>query len=140
MGAIFRTAEAIGVKKIYLTGYTPAPLDKFKRVNKAIAKTALGAEKIIAWEKIKNISVLLNKLKTTKHQLVALEQAKNSVDYKTVTPQPPIAMVVGNEVTGLTTSILAKMDIVAEIAMIGRKESLNVAVATGIALFRWLDK
>lgn len=140
MGAIFRTAEAIGVQKIYLTGYTPAPLDEFKRPNKEIAKTALGAERIIAWEKIKNIFPLLDNLKTKTYKLVALEQSKNSVDYKKVKLQPPVAIVVGNEVTGLTPPILKHCDLIAEIPMRGRKESLNVAVATSIALFCWLDK
>ncbi len=139
VGAIFRTAEAVGVQKIYLTGYTPSPLDEFDRPNKEIAKTALGAERIISWGKIKNIFRLLDNLKTKTYQLVALEQTKNSLDYNKVKLELPVAIVVGNEVTGLTPTVLKHCNLIAEIPMRGRKESLNVAVATGIALFRWLD-
>ncbi len=139
VGAIFRTAEAAGVSKIYLTGYTPAPVDQFGRVNKEIAKTALRAEKTIVWEKVENIFELIQKLKTEDWQLIALEQAKNSVDYREVKLGEKAAVLVGNEVEGIGEGILKLCDAVAEIPMRGSKESLNVAVATGVALFRWLE-
>lgn len=138
VGAIFRTAEAIGVQKIYLTGYTPAPLDEFKRPNKEISKTALGAEQYVAWEKVVSLPKLLKELSIDNYQLVALEQAKNSLDYRQLKLTAKTAIIVGNEVTGLTPAILKHCDLIAEIPMRGRKESLNVAVATGIALFHWL--
>lgn len=138
VGAIFRTADACGIDKIYLVGYTPAPVDEFGRNNMGIAKTAIGAEKSVVWEKTKTISPLLKKLKQAGFLLVAVEQANQSIDYKQVKLKYPCALVVGEEVHGLTPSILSTCDIVAEIPMKGQKESLNVSVATGIALFRLL--
>ncbi len=139
VGSIFRTADACGASKIYLTGYTPAPVDQFGRVSKEITKTALGAEKTLAWEKLKNISNLLTKLKKEKFYLIAVEQSKNSVDYKKVKIKDKTAFIFGNEVTGLPKNILNKCDVTAEIPMKGEKESLNVSVSAGVALFRILD-
>lgn len=138
VGSIFRTADACGINKIYLTGYTPAPIDKFGRVNKEIAKTALGAEKIIAWEKLESISKLITKLKKEGFPLVAIEQAEGSVDYKKVKAKNKTAFIFGNEVNGLPKNILEKCDVIAEIPMKGEKESLNVSVSVGVALFRIL--
>lgn len=138
VGAIFRTADAAGIAKIFLCGYTPAPVDEFNRVNPSIAKTALGAEKNIAWEKVTSITILINKLKKAGYQIVALEQAENSIDYKKIKPKFPAALVLGEEVSGLTPAILKTCDLVAEIPMRGKKESLNVSVAAGVALFRIL--
>ena len=140
VGAIFRTADAIGVAKIYLIGYTPAPMDQFGRVNKEIAKTALGAEKTIEWEKVEDILELIKKLKEKSCQIVALEQAANSIDYKKAELKKDVAIILGNEVGGIEPEILKQCDVVAEIPMRGGKESLNISVAAGVALFRWLDK
>jgi len=139
VGAIFRTADAIGVSKIYLIGYTPAPTDQFGRVNKEIAKTALGAEKTIEWEQAEDILELIKKLKETSCQIVALEQTANSVDYKKVKLEKEVAIILGQEVEGIGLEILKECDMVAEIPMRGGKESLNVSVSAGVALFRWFD-
>lgn len=139
VGSIFRTADAVGVSKIYLSGYTPAPTDKFGRANKEIAKTALGAEQTIEWEKNENVWELIKKLKTDNQQLIALEQSSDSIDYKKVKINGAIAIILGNEVEGIAPEILKQCDLVAEIPMRGKKESLNVAVAAGVALFRWLS-
>jgi tRNA G18 (ribose-2'-O)-methylase SpoU len=139
VGAIFRTADACGVGKIYLAGYTPAPLDQFGRVNKDIAKTALGAEKTLAWEKVKSVSSLLTKLKKQGFSLIAIEQSDKAVDYKKVKATNKVAFIFGNEVTGLSKGFLGKCDIIAEIPMCGEKESLNVSVSAGVALFRILN-
>lgn len=139
VGSIFRTADACGVNNIFLTGYTPAPIDKFGRADKQIAKTALGAEKNIAWEKVENISKLITKLKREKFYLIAIEQDKNSVDYKKVKAKDKTAFIFGNEVEGLPKNILEKCDVIAEIPMRGEKESLNVSVSAGVALFRILN-
>ncbi|MFA6253793.1 MAG: TrmH family RNA methyltransferase [Candidatus Paceibacterota bacterium] len=139
VGSIFRTADAVGVNKIYLTGYTPAPIDKFGRADKQIAKTALGAEKTITWEKTEDISKLLAKLKKEGFYLIAIEQDKNSVDYKEVRVKEKTAFIFGNEVDGLSKNILKKCDAIAEIPMKGEKESLNVAVSVGVALFQILE-
>jgi len=139
VGAIFRTAEAVGISKIYLAGYTPCPVDKFNRIRKDISKSALGAELIVPWEYKKSLSVLLTKLKKENYKIIAIEQDKNSVDYKKVRLSHKNAFIVGTEVSGLPKSILKKCDIIAEIPMKGKKESLNVSVATGVALFRILS-
>jgi len=140
VGAIFRTADAIGASEIYLVGYTSAPVDQFGRINKAIAKTALGAEKTIEWEPVEDILELIKKLKEKSCQIVALEQAANSIDYKKAELKKDVAIILGNEVGGIEPEILKQCDVVAEIPMRGGKESLNISVAAGVALFRWLDK
>jgi len=140
VGAIFRTAEAVGINKIYLTGYTPCPLDRFGKIRKDISKSALGAEKIVPWEYKKTSWPLLRKLKKDKFKIIAIEQAQNSIDYKKVKIDDRNAFILGNEVLGLSKKILDKCDIIAEIPMQGKKESLNVSVATGVALFGILNK
>jgi tRNA G18 (ribose-2'-O)-methylase SpoU len=138
-GSIFRTAECAGVSKIFLTGYTPTPLDRFGRERKDFAKVALGAEKIIPWEYKRNIEMVLKILRREGVKIIAVEQAKNSIDYKKVKIKGPTAFIFGNEVSGLSASILKKADIFAEIPLRGKKESLNVSVSTGIILFRILN-
>ncbi|MBI4135926.1 MAG: RNA methyltransferase [Candidatus Vogelbacteria bacterium] len=135
VGAIFRVADAIGTSKIFLTGYTPTPRDRFGRPNRRVVKTALGAEKFVPWEQFTDIGRLLYKLQANSYKLVALEQSNRSVDYRQVKIKGPTAIIVGNEVRGLNPSILKKCDTIAEIPMRGRKESLNVAVACGVFLF-----
>lgn len=135
VGAMFRTADAAGVKKVYLTGYTPTPIDRFGRVQKEIAKTALGAEKSISWEHQSRITSLITKLKREGILIVALEQTNQSENYKDVYIKKSLALIVGNEVRGISQQICDQCDRVIEIPMKGKKESLNVSVATGIALF-----
>jgi len=139
VGAIFRTADAAGVSKIYLTGYTPTPLDRFGRERTDVAKAALGAEKSVAWEHTPELAELILKLKSESYTIVALEQAENSTDYKNFKALEKTALVLGEERYGITTDILESCDHVIEIPMRGKKESLNVSVATGIALFRILN-
>ena len=136
VGSIFRTADGAGVAKIWLTGYTPAPVDEFKRVNSEIAKTALGAEDSVLWEKQENILKLIEELKKNGYQIWALEQNKKSVDYREARLTGKTALIVGNEVGGIEPEILDRCDQAIEIPMRGSKESLNVAVATGVAVFQ----
>ncbi|KKR70529.1 MAG: tRNA/rRNA methyltransferase (SpoU) [Candidatus Nomurabacteria bacterium GW2011_GWB1_40_7] len=138
VGAIFRTADVAGIDKIYLTGYTPLPIDRFGRKRKDLAKSALGAEELVKWEQKKNILSLLSKLKREKYFIIAIEQDEDSIDYKKAKTKNKNAFIVGAEVEGLPQNILKKRDVIAEIPMKGKKESLNVSVATGIALFRML--
>ncbi len=135
VGAMFRTADAVGVDKIYLVGYTPTPLDRFGRKRGDLAKSALGAEEFVPWEQIKSITPLLSKLKKQGFQIIAIEQDKNSINYKKVKPKARNVFIVGNEVLGIPKSILKKCDLIAEIPMRGRKESLNVATSLGIVLY-----
>lgn len=129
VGSIFRTADAFGITKIYLTGYTPPP------PHEKISKTALGAEKWIPWEKRVSVGQLLKDLKLQKIELVALEQSTKSVPLHRFRPHCPLGLIVGNEARGLSESILKEVDRIVEIPMRGRKESLNVAVAFGIAAY-----
>lgn len=135
---MFRTADAAGIDKIYLTGYTPAPLDRFGRKRKDLAKSALGAEEFVAWGQVESISKLISKLKREGFKIIAIEQDKNSIDYRKVKLENQNAFIVGPEVTGIPKNILKLCDIIAEIPMRGKKESLNVSVALGIALFGML--
>lgn len=139
VGAIFRTADACGVSKIFLAGYTPAPIDRFGRARKDIQKSALGAEKNVEWEQVKNINELIEKLKKEKFQIVSVEQSKKSVDYKDFKLKKDTAFVLGSETEGVPKEILTKSDKIIEIPMLGKKESLNVSVSAGVVLFRILD-
>ena len=147
VGAIFRTADAAGVAKIFLIGTTPCPIDRFGRTRKEIAKTALGAEKTMAWEWRPVFSVgkggfsdLVRELKKTGFKIIGVEQNKKSVDYKKIKlpPKTKAAFVFGGEVSGISPAHLKNCDIIAEIPMRGKKESLNVSVAAGIAMFQIL--
>lgn len=139
VGSIFRTSDAIGISKIYLLGITPDPIDRFGRNRKDIAKSALGAEITIGWEHRNDKEELMKELKDFGYKIVSLEQTKDSLDYKKLSINEDIALVVGNEVSGVSKEVLELSDIKIEIPMRGGKESLNVSVATGIALFRLFD-
>lgn len=137
VGAIFRTADGMGASKLYLTGYSPTPHDKKKilqtSAQKMIAKTALGAQETLAWEYCKNIKELIKKLKQEGVAIVALEQDERSVDYEKYIPQKSVALILGNEPIGVEREVLDLCDAIIEIPMRGKKNSLNVAVALGVA-------
>lgn len=136
VGAIFRTADAVGIDKIFLVGCTPRPTDQFGRIKKDIAKSALGAETWIPWEYKKSLPAIISKLRREKYKIVALEQNKKSIDYRKYKKPQKMAFILGEEVNGIDKNILKKCDKIIEIPMYGKKESLNVSVACGIALFR----
>lgn len=138
VGSIFRTSDALGVDKIYLSGYTPSPIDKYGRARKDIGKVALGAEKTIVWEYEEDPKKIIKNLKREGFQVVCVEQDKKSVDYKKLKVKEKVLFVMGNEVLGVDKKILELCDDVVEIPMRGEKESLNVSVAYGVALFRIL--
>ncbi len=133
VGSIFRTSDALGIDKIYLCGCTPTPTDRFGRARKDLAKVALGAEKDIAWEYVKETKEIIKKLKKEKFQIIAVEQDKKSINFKKIKPKYPLAIVMGNEVGGIDKKTLNLCDLIAEIPMMGNKESLNVSVSFGIA-------
>jgi tRNA G18 (ribose-2'-O)-methylase SpoU len=135
VGAIFRTADGTGVKKIYLSGYTPAPIDRFGRARQDISKAALGAEKTVEWESVPDHFSLLKRLKKEGYQVVGVEQDKNSIDYKKIPKTEKTLIIMGEEVNGIPNEVLNLCDVIAEIPMLGQKESLNVSVATGIILY-----
>jgi tRNA G18 (ribose-2'-O)-methylase SpoU len=140
VGSIFRTADCAGVKKIYLAGYTPAPVDRFGRKRADFAKVSLGAEEAVEWESAADAETLIKELKASGMKIIAVEQDENAVDYKKVKIGGPSAIIYGNEVGGVPKEIVKLCDTVAEIPMHGTKESLNVSVSVGISLFRMLGR
>ena len=146
IGSIFRTCEGLGVKKIFCSGYTPFPTfqgDKrlphiADKLTRQISKTSLGAEKNVPFLAIQDITEIINKLKKDGFDIIALEQTPNSVilpKLKT-NPNQKIALLLGEEVHGITQNLLKECDYSIEIPMFGQKESFNVSVATGIALYK----
>ncbi len=135
VGSIFRTADAAGVSRIYLSGYTPRPVDRFGRPQKEIAKTALGAEDYIPWEYNMSPNTFITRLKKKKWSIVGIEQDTRAVDYRSYKAKNRTLFILGNEVRGLSKDLRRKCDTLIEIPMRGKKESLNVAVAAGIILF-----
>lgn len=134
VGSVFRTADAFGITKIYLTGYTGTPANPIHK-NK-IAKSALGAETWVPWEYEKSAVRLIKRLKLEKIQIVALENNVKSVNIQKFKPNYPIALLLGEEVRGISSTLLKLCDKVVEIPMQGKKESLNVSVAFGIAAYQ----
>lgn len=130
VGSFFRTADAFGVEKIILGGYTGYP------PHKEIAKTALGAQEWVKWEKQYHLGKKLLELKREGFSLIGLENnIKGTIPLQEFVPSFPLVLVAGNEVRGISKSIRQRMDAFISIPMQGKKESLNVAVAFGIAAY-----
>ena len=127
VGSIFRTSDALGVSKIFLCGISGQP------PNHKISKTALGAEESVPFEYCRQIGRLIDKLKKSKINIIALEQDKKAVEYTKFKPKFPLALIVGNEVKGISKKILKKCDKIIFLPMSGQKESLNVSVSFGVA-------
>lgn len=140
VGSIFRTAEGFGIKEIVLSGYTPYPTfdgdtrlpHLAEKITRQIHKTALGAETMVpfryydtleTWNAENNLS------------LIALEQAENSIPLGNYQPPERFALLLGEEVNGIPQDILDRCDSILEIPMQGQKESFNVSVAAGVALY-----
>jgi 23S rRNA (guanosine2251-2'-O)-methyltransferase len=147
VGSIFRTADAVGIEKIILVGQSPAPVDRFGRQREDLKKVSLGAEKNVAWEYIESekLEEVVGDLQSNNFKIIALEQDKNSIDYNEINStlvdeagnhKHDLAVVVGNEVNGVSKNILKLADYIVEIPMRGEKESLNVSVSTGIILYK----
>ena len=138
VGSIFRSANAAGVSHVWLTGYTPAPQDRFGRVKREIEKTALGAERAVSWSTHRSFGSVLKSLKKNNVKLVAVEQTPSALDYRTFELVEPTCFIFGNEVQGLSKQIIMHADVVIHISLPGGKESLNVSVVAGIVLFSML--
>lgn len=140
VGSIFRTANAVGIEKIILCGITPTPLDKKGRRRSDFAKVALGAEDVVAWEYCETTKEALEKIKKEDFYIIAIEQDGTSLDYKSVSVEGKenVAFIIGAEVEGMSNDALALCDAIVEIPMLGTKESLNVTIAFGIAVYRIL--
>ena len=132
VGSIFRTAEAVGISRIHLCGMTPTP------DNPRLAKTAIGAEKIVAWQHHKNGLSAAKTLLDNGFSLWAVEGGAEATPlFETDISQntQKIALVIGNELAGVDPEILSLCERVLYIPMEGSKESLNVTVAFGIAAY-----
>lgn len=143
VGSLLRTAEGLGVKEVYLTGYTPYPAltndarlpHLSQKIDSQIHKTALGAEKHLAITVSPDIDSVLNSLATKGFSLVALEQHQRAVDLKNFKSPPAFALIVGNEIEGIAPDILSRCQFIIEIPMKGHKESFNVVQAAAMALY-----
>ena len=148
VGSIFRTAEGLGVEKLYLTGYTPYPRlendDRLphliNKLDKAISKVSLGAEKNLDFDYHDDIFELIKKYKQKNYRIVALEQAKNSVNILNYKPMEKSILIIGNEVDGIEQSVLESSEDILEIPMMGKKESFNVVQAMAIASFYLINQ
>lgn len=129
VGSIFRTADGAGVEKLYLCGMTGTP------PRAEIRKAALGAEESVAWEYFATTQDALRHLRAQGYQLVAVERAESSVDFRAAHYAFPLALVIGHEYEGIPADVLQACDNIVALPMYGRKHSLNVAVAFGIAAY-----
>jgi tRNA G18 (ribose-2'-O)-methylase SpoU len=130
VGSIFRTADGARIAKLYLSGYTPHP------PRREIEKTALGATETVPWEYHKNALDAIAHIKAQNIPVCVLEHTDESVPYYSLTRKDfPLCLVVGNEITGVSREILARADMAVDIPMFGMKQSLNAAVAFGVAVF-----
>ncbi len=129
VGSIFRTADGVGVEKIWLCGITGYPPDA------QIAKTALGAETRVPWDHAYEAKDVIRSLKKSGYQIVLLEQTNTSCSYHEFVPKSPVCLVLGNEIEGISNELVELADASVEIEMVGHKNSLNVGVAFGIAAY-----
>lgn len=134
IGSLLRTCDSLGVAKLWITGYSPTP------EHAKVAKTALGAEQSVAWERKTDVLRVIEKLRQEEFRIVALEIDECAVDLCTYLPPLRVALLLGNEVTGVPPSLRTACDDVVSIAQHGVKESLNVSVAAGIAAFWILNR
>jgi 23S rRNA (guanosine2251-2'-O)-methyltransferase len=143
VGSLLRTADGLGVERVYLAGYTPYPLSGSDerlphiaaRVTKQIHKTALGAEDSVGWTRINDTAKCLKALKSRGYTVAVLEQTPEAIELSQSESAEKIVLVVGNEISGVDGSILEAADVHLQIPMRGQKESFNVAVAAAIALY-----
>lgn len=133
VGSVFRTSDAFAIEKIYLCGITPTP------PHREIQKTALGATESVDWEFIKNTKEIITQLKNDNYKIIGIEQVTHSIklqDFPYI-PSEKYALIFGNEVEGISETILPDLDYCIEIPQIGTKHSLNVSVCAGIVLWEF---
>jgi 23S rRNA (guanosine2251-2'-O)-methyltransferase len=131
VGSVFRTADAFLIEAIYITGYSPVP------PHKEIKKTALGAEDSVDFLYFSNATLAVQALKQKGYKVYAVEQVESSIslEHFTVTDEEKVAVIFGNEVTGVEASTIALCDGCIEIPQLGMKHSLNIATAAGVVLW-----
>lgn len=144
VGSLLRTAEGLGISKVYFTGYSPYPTFPddnrlphiHQKLTKQISKTALGAESTQLWEHKESITDLLKNLKQDGYRIIALEQTANSLSLPDYHIENKVALLIGREVEGIDSNLLNLMDDTLEIPMFGDKESFNVVQAAAMALYQ----
>lgn len=135
VGAILRTADAVRAALVVCCGYTPAP------DHPSVRKTALGAEESVPWLRIQNPAEAVSRLRGEGYTIAALEQTRQSKELAQVDASLfPLALIVGNEVTGVRQQLLDAADLAIELPQFGVKASLNVAVAFGVAAYGLLER
>ena len=134
VGAFFRTADAAGVEKLYLTGFTASP------PHRGLAKTALGAERIVSWERSEDPLATIDTLRRGGIEVAAIETSLRAIDLFDWQPCFPVCIVFGHEVDGVREEVLDRCDTHVRIPMLGRKHSLNVATAGGVVVYELLRK
>lgn len=145
VGSLLRTADSAGISAIFACGTTPYPAQKVDSRDpvaahsntRQIAKTALGAEDHVAVNYRQSTAAAIAELKSAGWHIYALEQAPGSMDLFEFKPQFPAALVLGNEVGGIPAEILEQCEAILEIPQHGAKESLNVSVAGGVAVYQF---
>jgi 23S rRNA (guanosine2251-2'-O)-methyltransferase len=143
VGSLLRTAEGLGVVRVWLSGYSPYPLAQHderlphlaQKIDRQIQKTALGAGKFVNWRYESDITKLITELHGEDFTIAALEQAPGAIKLPDFKPPDKLAIIVGREVEGIEPEILELCDVMLEIPMLGRKESFNVAQAAAMALY-----
>ncbi len=132
VGSIFRTSDGAMIEKLYLCGYTPHP------PKKDVLKTALGSQDSVEWEFVENPKSVVEKYKSKGYTICALEQTSKNINYSEVRKNNlPLCLIIGNEISGVNQELIDLCDISIEIPQYGIKQSLNVAVAYGIAIFEF---
>lgn len=143
VGSLLRTAEGLGITKVYLTGYTPYPVKPndtrlphiATKLTNQIHKTALGAELTQSWEQSDAIEPVIEKLRADGYLIAGLEQTPSSVELHKYHPPAKIALLLGREVEGIEPKLIESLDVTLEIPMHGSKESFNVVQAAAMALY-----
>jgi 23S rRNA (guanosine2251-2'-O)-methyltransferase len=134
VGSFFRTCDAAGIPTLYLGGITGHP------PHRGISKTALGAENNISWHHHTNAAVLVEKIRESGQEIVAVETSPNAVDLYDWQPIFPVCLVFGNEITGVSSTIAERAETHVRIPSLGIKQSLNVATAGGVVIYELLRK
>lgn len=135
VGAAFRSADAFGIKELWLSGFSPFP------PRPEITKTAIGAEENVNWKQIQSIQEAIQQLKSDGYTILGLEQTTTSkLLHRFKLPSKKICLVLGNEVTGIGEEMIPHLDASVEIPQFGIKHSLNVSVAGGVALYAFFEK
>jgi 23S rRNA (guanosine2251-2'-O)-methyltransferase len=136
VGSVFRTADAFLLEAIYITGYTAKP------PHKEIKKTALGAEDSVTWQHFTDANSAIEQLRAAGYKVFAVEQVEKSISLEKFDSKPgdKIAVIFGNEVSGVEQTTIEQCDGCIEIPQLGMKHSLNIATAAGVVLWEIVRK